>query len=195
MKPLPPEEWDSSLQHVIDDMNGHPMQIHCLLANHPALLKSWWSYRMHSVSGGDLEQRECELVILRVAVHMKTWYEWAAHVDRGLAAGLSLDEIKRVAAGPAAVDWEKGDAVLLRAVDQLIIERGINIQTRSDLDEFFSARQILDIVSLQGLYVTIACMIGTWPIEIEDEIIRRLPDEVTEESFRKLISEAIIDAR
>ncbi len=195
MKPLPPEEWDSSLQHVIDDMNGHPIQIHCLLANHPALLESWWSYRMHSVSGGDLEQRECELVILRVAVHMKTWYEWAAHVDRGLAAGLSLDEIKRVAAGPAAVDWEKGDAVLLRAVDQLIIERGINIQARSDLAEFFSERQILDIVSLQGLYVTIACMIGTWPIDIEDEIFQRLPDEVTEESFRKLISTTIIDAR
>ena len=96
MRPLPPEDWDSSLQHIIEAMKGQPIQIHCLLANHPTLLQAWWNYRMHSVRGGDLEQRDCELVILRVAVHMRAWYEWAAHVDRGLAAGLSLEEIKNL---------------------------------------------------------------------------------------------------
>jgi len=188
MKPLPPDAWDPSLQYIIDAMNGRPIQIHCLLANHPALLKAWWSYRMYSVQGGDLEQRDCELVILRVAVHMQTWYEWAAHVDRGLAAGLSLDEINRIAAGPTARDWNKRDELLIRAVDQLILKRGIDTATRTALDEFFSERQILDVVSLQGLYVTIACMIGTWTIELEDDIARRLPNEISEESFRALLS-------
>jgi len=68
MKPLPPNEWDPSLQHVIDDMNGRPIHMHCLLANHPDLLSAWWTYRMHSVQGGDLEQRDCELVILRSGI-------------------------------------------------------------------------------------------------------------------------------
>ena len=190
MKPLPPDQWDPSLQTIIDDMNGKPIQIHRLLANHPELLKSWWSFRMHCVHGGDLEQRDCELVILRVAVHMRTWYEWAAHVDRGLAAGLSLDEINRIATGPSAAEWNKRDASLLRAVDQLIGDHGIDSDTQTALSEFFSERQILDVVSLQGLYVTIACMIGTWPIEIEDEIVRRLPEEINEVSFREMISAA-----
>ena len=86
MKPLAIDEWDASLQWVIDDMQGRPLQLHCLLANHPDLLNAWWNYRMHSVRGGDLAQRDCELVILRVAVHMEAWYEWAAHVVRGAAA-------------------------------------------------------------------------------------------------------------
>lgn len=190
MQPLPPNEWDPSLAHIIDDMNGRPIQVHCLLANHPDLLNAWWRYRMHSVQGGDLEQRDCELVILRVAVHMKAWYEWAAHVDRGLGAGLSLEEILRVAAGPVASEWSKQDALLLQSVDQLVTDHGIKIEQREALSDYFSERQIMDIVSLQGLYVTIACIIGTWEVAIEDDIARRLPDSVTEQSFRELISAA-----
>ena len=193
MKALPPDEWHSSLQHIIDDMSGRPIHIHCLLANHPDLLNAWWGYRMYSVQGGDLSQRDCELVILRVAVHMEAWYEWAAHVDRGLAAGLSLEEIYRVAEGPSANNWNRQDAALLNAVDRLIAQHGIDSATRAGLEEFFTEKQVLDIISLQGLYVTIACIIGTWPIEIEDRIMQRLPEEVTEESFRELLSAANSD--
>jgi len=190
MRPLPPEDWDSSLQHIIEAMNGQPIQIHCLLANHPTLLQAWWSYRMHSVRGGDLEQRDCELVILRVAVHMRAWYEWAAHVDRGLAAGLSLEEIKRVAKGPSAQNWSEKDRLLLTAVDQLINKNGIAPDTRAELLGCFSDTQVLDIISLQGMYVTIACILGTWPIEIEAHILERLPAEITEASFAALLSAA-----
>jgi 4-carboxymuconolactone decarboxylase len=187
MNPLPVHRFDPSLKHVIDDMNGRPIRIHCLLANHPDLLNAWWNYRMHSVRGGDLEQRDCELVILRVAVHMQAWYEWAAHVVRGLAAGLSLKEVERVAAGPSAGSWSKQDAALLKSVDQLIANRAIDSETLAVLGEYFSDKQIMDIVSLQGMYLTIACIIGTWDIEIEDHVADQLPESVTEQSFSELI--------
>jgi alkylhydroperoxidase family enzyme len=190
MKPLAIAEWDTSLQHVIDDMQGRPLQIHCLLANHPELLNAWWNYRMHSVRGGDLGERDCELVILRVAVHMETWYEWAAHVVRGIAAGLALDEIDRVAKGPSARDWNRQDAVLLESVDQLIAHHRIDSGTLDTLGEFFSEKQILDVISLQGLYVSIACIIGSFGIEIENYIAKQLPDSVNEQSFRELLSAA-----
>jgi len=190
MQPLPPNEWDPSLQHIIDDMNGQPIHLHCLLANHPDLLNAWWSYRMHSVQGGDLEQRDCELVILRVAVHMQAWYEWAAHVDRGLTSGLQLEEIYRVAAGPSADGWDKQDAILLESVDQLIEKHRMDVETQTVLGNYFSEKQIMDIISLQGMYVIIACMIGTWDIDLENHIAERLPDEITEQSFRQLISAA-----
>jgi hypothetical protein len=84
--------------------------------------------------------------------------------------------------------WNDKDAVLLDAVDQLITDHAIDHTTRTRLETFFSEEQVLDIVSLQGMYVTIACMIGTWPVEIEEHVIKRLPEEVTEESFRDLLS-------
>lgn len=100
MKPLHPKEWDESLKHVIADMKGRPLNVHGLMANHPDLLNAWWDFRNYSVRGGALEQRDCELVILRVAVQVRSWYEFASHVERGIAAGLSIEEIENVRQGP-----------------------------------------------------------------------------------------------
>ena len=188
MKPLPIDQWDASLQHIVDDMNGRPLNIHRLLANHPEFLRAWWRHRKYSVRGGDLDQRDCELVVLRIAVLTGTWYEWAAHVDRGLIAGLSREEIKRIAAGPSHVDWDVRDALLLTAVDQLFCKRRIEPVTLVDLGEYFTERRILDLISLQGLYVNIACMIGTWGLDIEKELAEQLPDDITEDAFRALLA-------
>ena len=190
MQALPPKQWDSSLQYIIDDMQGQPINIHCLLANHPALLKAWWGYRMYTVRGGALEIREAEIVILRVAVHMRAWYEWAAHIDRGITAGLTLGEIERIAHGPKAKGWHAGDMALLDAVDSLIKDHCLPEPVRAELEQHFSDHQIMDIISIQGMYVTIACMIGTWEIPIEDELAQRLPDSVNEQSFQALLSAA-----
>ena len=188
MRPLHPKDWHPSLRHIVDAMNGRPLELHCLLANHPALFNAWWNYRMHGVGGGDLRQRDTELVILRVAVHMRAWYEWAAHVDRGLAAGLSLAEIERVPDGPLAEGWSTSEAALLLAVDELVHQHEISADTREALSGFLSDRQLLDIVSLQGMYVTIACLLRTWPVEVEDFVLQRLPPEVTEAAFLERLS-------
>lgn len=129
MKSLPLDQWDESLEHVIEDMRGHPLNVHGLMANHPDLLNAWWDYRNHAVRGGALAQRDSELVILRVAVHMRSWYEWACHVDRGLAVGLSIEDIERVREGPQAAGWSDHDAILLRCVDELLDKRAISAES------------------------------------------------------------------
>ena len=186
MKPLPLDKWDESLKHVIDDMRGHPLNVHSLMANHPDLLNAWWDYRNYSVRGGSLTQRECELVILRVAVHMKSWYEWACHVDRGLAAGLSMQEIDSVKEGPDASGWSDHDAILLRCVDELLVGRAIHSPTRRKLAEHFSDEQILDIIAIHGMYITLGCMINTWGLALDQSVQERLPASVSREEFDRM---------
>ncbi len=170
MKPLPLNEWDESLKHVIDDMDGRPLNIHSLMANHPSLLHAWWDFRNYSVRGGSLDQRDRELVILRVAIHMRSWYEWASHVDRGLAAGLTIEEIDRVRQGPEAAEWSEHDRLLLQSVDELIAGRSIRAATREKLADHFDANQLMDIIAIHGMYITIGCMINTWGLDIDDHI-------------------------
>ena len=183
MEPLQPQVWDASLQHVIDDMNGRPLNIHSLMANHPRLLNAWWDLRNYSVNGGDLEQRHCEIAILRVAVHMNSWYEWASHVDRGLACGLTLAEIESVKAGPEAGGWDAKDVALLLAMDDLAENQAIGEDTLQELGEHFTQQQILDMIVLHGMYNTIACMIRTWGLGLDPHIAERLPESVTESAF------------
>lgn len=181
MKPLPVEEWDSSLQHVIDDMHGYPIHVHSLMANHPALLNAWWDLREYLVRGGDLEQRHCEIVILRVAMHMRSWYEWASHVVRGLDSGLTMEEIERLRVG--AGEWNNADDVLIAAVDELANKNVIGADTRTLLAEHFTDQQVMDVIVLHGMYLTLGCMINTWGVELDKKVRDRLPEQTSESSF------------
>lgn len=181
MKPVPLQEWDTSLQHVIDDMSGRPLNIHSLMANHPRLLNAWWDLRNYSVEGGDLDQRHCELVILRVAAHTGSWYEWASHVVRGLDSGLTLDEIERVCS--ASDDWTDADAALLEAVDELARDSMLSTGMRERLAVYFTERQMMDIILLRGMYLTLGSMISTWDVELDPNVAERLPQSVTTDSF------------
>ena len=182
-KPLPASDWDASLSHIIDDMNGRPLNVHGLMANHPDLLKAWWSFRNYSVNGGELGKRKGELVILRVAVHMKAWYEWGSHVERALACGLTLEEIERVKLGADAPEWEANEAALLKAVDELIANHGLSPQTHAELREHYSIRQVMDLIAIQGLYVILGCMINTWGLTLDAHVQEQLPEETTRERF------------
>ena len=183
--PLPISDWNPSLSHIINDMKGQPLNVHSLMANHPELLKAWWNYRNYSVAGGDLGKRRGELVILRVAIHMKSWYEWSSHVERALSCGLTLEEIERVKQGTQAPEWSSGEALLLKAVDELIANHAIAEETLEDLYEHYTTRQVMDIIAIQGMYITLGSMINTWGLELDDHVQKKLPESVTKVKFEE----------
>ena len=183
VKPVPVANWDKSLSQVMGDMNGSPLNVHSLMANHPPLLKAWWDFRKYSVNGGALGKRKAELVILRVAVHVKAWYEWGSHVERGLACGLTLKEIERVKQGGDPPGWNSEDTLLLNAVDELIANHGLSETMHSQLLEYYSVQQIMDIIAIHGMYVILGCMINTWGLELDPQVAARLPHSVTREDF------------
>ncbi len=182
LKPLDPAAWDPSLKGIISDMKGNPLNVHRLMANHPQLLKAWWDFRNYSVQGGALGRRRGELVILRVALHMRAWYEWGSHVERSLACGLSLEEIERVK-DPAASAWALPESLLLRAVDELIETRGLSSDSLQALSGHYSPQEIMDIMAIHGMYVILGCMINTWGLELDVGVVAKLPDGVTQEAF------------
>ncbi|MEM7443426.1 MAG: carboxymuconolactone decarboxylase family protein [Pseudomonadota bacterium] len=183
LAPVPIADWDPSLAHIVEDMNGAPFNVHSLMANHPDLLKAWWSFRNYSVQGGQLGRRRGELVILRVAVLLRAWYEWASHVQRALSCGVSRDDIERVKQGAQAPEWDEGDALLLQAVDELVGGHAIAPETLKKLSHHYSAQQIMDIMAIQGMYVILGGMINTWGLDLDAHMAERLPEDVTEESF------------
>ena len=168
-------------------MRGQPLNVHKLIANHPDLLRAWWPLRMHAVAGGTLGKREAELVILRTAVHLTQWYEWASHVVRGQAAGLSLQEIERIVDGPDAEGWSTRDAMLLTAVDELESTRALSDRTRMAMSEFFSPQQMLDLIATYSTYVMLGAVLNTWEVDLDDQVARALPASVTRNQFETLL--------
>ena len=169
-------------------MQGRPLNIHALMAHQPGLLAAWWQYRNYIVRGGDLSQRDTELLILRVAVRLGVWYEWASHVDRGLEAGLTRDEIERVKTGASASGWSVQETVLLQAVDQLTEQHRIEQSTQEALAHHYTEKQVMDMIAIQGVYVTLACMLQTWDTDLDQHVNDRLPEDVTRAAFESEVS-------
>ena len=177
------ENWDQSLDFIIEEMNGSPLNVHKLLAKHPKLLKAWWNFRNYSVEGGDLGRRHGELVILRVAFYLKSWYEWASHVDRSLKVGISIEEIQNVNKILDPNDWSEKEFSLLNAVDQLIESKCLSKPQYKQLSNFFSEQQIMDLIAIHGMYLILGCMINIWGLPLDDDIQERLPSSINKSSF------------
>ena len=180
---ITPENWDPSLNFIFKEMNGSPLNVHKLLAKHPKLFKAWWNFRNYSVEGGDLGRRHGELVILRVASYLKTWYEWSSHVDRSLKVGISLTEIQNVNKILNPNDWSEKEFLLLNAVDQLIKDKELSKINYKKLSVHFSDQQIMDLIAIHGMYLILGCMINIWGLPLDDDIQERLPPSVNEISF------------
>lgn len=181
LQPLPVADWHECLERVVTDMNGSPLNVHGLMAHNPELLASWWSFRLHIVHGGHLDDRHRELIVLRVAAHMACWYEWASHVERGIDAGLTMNEIEALAGPLANYTWTDSDALLLQAVDDCIACRRILPETLEALRASFSTAQILDIIAIHGTYITLATMINSWQLALDDSV--QLPPGYSAETW------------
>ncbi len=183
INPLPVNAWDASLQNIVDDMKGRPLNVHGLMAHNTDLLQAWWPLRQHLVSGGSLGSRKGEIVILRVALRMQSWYEWASHVDRALAQGLTENEIKTVQVGGEDPLWDAAEALLLQAVDDLIDQHSLSPDMQNALREHYTVPQIMDLITLHGMYVILGCMINTWGLDLDDHVRDKLPDAFSEDDF------------
>src|SRR5687767_4474387 len=130
--PLPQEDREPRTEELLAALrgfNGTELNIFSTLARHPKLLKQWSAFGGTLLYGGALPPRDRELLILRTGYLCRSHYEWGQHVVIGLAAGLTEDDIARVASGPEADGWSPDDATLLRAADELHADNRISDTT------------------------------------------------------------------
>ena len=183
MEPLPVKNWPPEMRDALAAMSppaprhsppgengrqGH--NILGALAHHPALAKAFFTLNGHLLRATTLTPRQRELVIMRVAVLRQCSYEWAQHVFLARDAGLTDLEIAWIAWGPDAPVWDDLDATVLRAVGELVRDGFIADETWAVLMEHLDARQILDIIFTAGAYATIAWMVQSLGVELDDDL-------------------------
>lgn len=167
LEPLVPENWPEALENIRYRLKS-PLNIHNIMAHHPDLMRAWMPFRDHVVCGGSLSPRQRELIILRTAHNCEADYEWRHHVERGLQAGLDEAEIQRVRQGPGATGWQADESVLLSAADDCHRDFCISRENLQEMERLFSARQQLDVTATVGMYMTLALIIKTHDIPLED---------------------------
>jgi AhpD family alkylhydroperoxidase len=182
--PLPPRSWPPEMRTALAAMapanarhprpvsEGRPKALNTLgtFAHHPELAHAFLTFNGHVLGATTLSPRQREILVLRVAAVRRCAYEWAQHVAIARDAGLDDGEIARIAYGADAPFWGALDAALLRSVDELLDEGAIGEATWAVLAAELDARQLLDVVFTVGAYATVAMMMRSFDLELDDDL-------------------------
>src|SRR5205823_2579261 len=119
------------------------------------------TFNGHILFASTLTPRQRELLVLRVAAVRDAEYEWAQHAVLAGDAGMSEEEVARIAAEPAAEQWSPVERALLAAADELVRDAIISDATWAVLAEEFDQKQLMDIVFTVGAYDLLAMAFRT----------------------------------
>jgi AhpD family alkylhydroperoxidase len=161
-------------RHSRPVLENRPKSMNTLgtFAHHPALAQAFFTFNGHVLMATTLTERQREMLVLRVAAVRQCAYEWEQHIYMGRDAGLSDEEISRIAFGPGAPFWTPLEAALLRAADELIGDGVISEPTWAVLSGELDSRQLLDVIFTVGAYETIAAMMRSFDLGLDDELER-----------------------
>lgn len=165
-----PETLQGEARQILDrsTLNGRTLNIFTTLIHHPKLMKRWQVFGSHVLNKSTLPPRDRELLILRIGWLCRCEYEFGQHVVIGKEAGLSDEEIERIARGPDATGWEPFDATLLRAADELHGDAFLSDETWQALAQRYDTRQLIDVVFTVGQYNLVSMALNSLGVQLDE---------------------------
>lgn len=166
LPPLPPEERTERQQALLNEMGmvvvdgvHKPREDKAaleILIRHAELYKAHMEVAKQYLSDCEMDIRDRELAILRIAWLSRAPFEWGSHVKIGKRNGITSEEIEQLIEGSSAPGWSKRDRAIVRAVEELHSDSMITDDTWSDLQDVYNDKKLIEIVILAGQYKTVA---------------------------------------
>jgi alkylhydroperoxidase family enzyme len=104
---------------------------------------------------GQLDKRQHEILALRTAQNCGSEFEWGEHARFARAAGLTDEEIDRIAVG-ADGGWRRAEQLLIIAADELHRDTTICLATWSELATHYSSAQLVEAIFVVGQYTMLS---------------------------------------
>jgi len=156
------------------DPENRPPQILGTVAKHPHLLEPMLGFSS-ALASGVLPRRASEILALRAAWNCQSKFEWGHHTRYGLAAGLSQEEVDRLAGGSAEIGWDPEEAALVRAADELHADQDISDETWQALSAAWDEPQRIEIPFVVGQYTMLSMVAKATGVPV-DEALPRFPE-------------------
>lgn len=180
LSPVAREETSLSLRAAVAMVNKvgrlEASNLFMMLMRNPRMFWSWLMFAKQMMPYGEIDRRDTELVILRVAWNCRSRYEWGQHVDIGLRAGVSAEEIIRVTRGADSADWSTHRRALIRACDEFHQQRMVSEETWRLLEAHYGKRLLIEVVMLIGHYEMLAGILNSTGLILEDHLERVLAE-------------------
>jgi 4-carboxymuconolactone decarboxylase len=147
--------------------DGSLFNLYGTMANHPKLYTPRVRFGSYLQRDSLLDPETRELAIMRTAWNINAAYEWGHHVEAAKAAGLTDDQIARIARGPSAGGWTEKQRAVLQAADELRREAFISDATWQTLARHYDIKERIEIVYTVGGYTMTGLAINSFGIQTE----------------------------
>jgi len=160
---------------------SEPLEIFRIWARHPKLGRAISPVGEFLLRGGDVEDRDRELLILRTCALTGAEYEWGVHaVGYARKAKLEAGTIEATATRPTTdAEWSGRERLLLRIVDEFEATVDISDELWRELQEQWTSPQILELLLIAGFYRFVALSVRATRAALEDWAPRFPPDHLS----------------
>ena len=174
--PLPEAEWTDEQRALIEKYaaDGDPGNALRTLIRVPALADRVFPLLLHVANDSTLSPRHRAILILRSAWLAQNANLWATHASRAGEAGLTADEVLRVAQGPAE-GWSEFEAVLVGLADELFRNSSVTDGTWDLLSEQYDLYNMVDAVITVNEITSQAILFNSLGIQPDDDTTARIP--------------------
>ncbi|MEX0619080.1 MAG: carboxymuconolactone decarboxylase family protein [Pseudohongiellaceae bacterium] len=170
IEPVDPDNMTPAQSQALSGsiaQRGGLMNVFGTIGQYPEIYSRWIAFAGYVRSGVDIDLREAELLICRIAWLTNAEYEWSAHTARALNAGMTGAEILMIAEGPEAEGWGERDRLLMWAADEMHADAFISEATWNGLRQFYSDRQLMDVVFTAASYHMLAYALNSFGVQLE----------------------------
>ena len=176
LPPLPEAEWTDEQRALVEKYapDRNPGNALRTLLRVPALADRVFPVLHYVANDSTLSPRHRAMLILRTAWLTQNANLWATYASRAGEAGLTDDDVRRVAEGPTQ-DWSEFEQVLVGLADQLFRNSSVTDQTWDALAEEYDLYNMMDAVVTVGEIITRAILFNSLRIQSDDDTAARIP--------------------
>jgi alkylhydroperoxidase family enzyme len=168
--PLPESQWtDEHKQRIAKFFPiGTPGNSFKTLLNVPELVDRTMTFHNYITEDSSLSPRIRELLILRTAWLLGSDVIWRERVPFARKAGLTSEDMRRIAVGPAATELDPFEANLLRMADQLFRNSFLNDAVFNIIAARYDTCNLMDVGMTVANFVSLALLYNNLGVQPDD---------------------------
>ena len=176
--PLPEAEWTDVQRALVEKYapDGNPGTALRTLIRVPALADRVFPLLTYVANESTLAPRHRTMLILRTAWLTQNANLWATHASRAREAGLTAEEVLRVAEGPSE-GWSEFEQVLVGLADQLFRNSSVTDQTWEALSEQYDVKNLVDAVVTVDEITAQSILFNSLGIQSDEDATTRIPTQ------------------
>lgn len=180
LAPLAESQWTDAHKAIVAKYAraGQPGNALRTLLHIPELADNLMTFQTYLDTASTLTPRHRALLVLRTGWLLNSDYIWSAHVPLARSAGLTTNEVRRVAEGPDAWGWSPFEATLLRLADQLFRNSSITNRVYAALTAEYDLYHTMDAVMTVANVTTLGLMYNALGVQPDAWNAERIPAAV-----------------